>query len=544
MGSPNVSPSSVIKNFGVWPPDLTKFDQPTRLSLLDLPHDVLYTILSKLHHPHHIVNRRSLRELEGIAALAMTCQTFRKLVHSIYSTKFEVFDPSPLHTFKDRPYLGPLGTIQYPVLYVLPYLFSTNLRKVRLSPEFCTGYLETFLQSLSQACPNINELSFRHPPAPNPYYLFRLNEFPSLSVLEVEAPSNTILGFLEHYLPKLKKLTLLRLPVSLLACVHHSMIARVSRLKHDRNYQRLEELYISVQTQADMDQDDFLPFYIAVRKQCGEYLMYLKHFHISRKGWRGDLRHLIRNFQSGHSWFLPNLKFEISERSDRYMRGSKSVIVGSDRLTSKTVTAVAPLGGDLFPEDEIKTVIQKLEKAEAFVISNSFLKSLVRYTTLQRTEFLNRLREIQGVNELIWDFGQNPDRLNVESVTALMSEILRSLPGIRCFKVYVGGSYLKLAHLFAACENVEAVCLFLSSIPGKRLDAEVQFLVSVTKELRTHSRRLKCLVVEMHPMMQRTVSKKSFEALKSQIEKLETHFPLVDLESVRFWLDYSTTVQN
>lgn len=146
------------------------------------------------------------------------------------------------------------------------------------------------------------------------------------------------------------------------------MISGESASKAVMHFHRLKTVYISVPARNDMTQSNFRSFCNAIPKKCGEYLMCLKHFLIIWKRWEKCLRHFVQELQSRHSWFLSNLKFEIVEQNDRYMRASKSVSVGPGRVTSVLVITVKSQVGEMLPKDEIKAVTQKFKNVEVFTI--------------------------------------------------------------------------------------------------------------------------------------------------------------------------------
>lgn len=98
----------------------------------------------------------------------------------------------------------------------------------------------------------------------------------------------------------------------------------MSSLKAVKDLNWLEERYISVQAWNDMNQSDFRPFCNDFRKERDEFFMYQKHFLLLRKKSKRDLKYLVGELQSGHSWLLPILKFGTVERSDLDMRMFKS----------------------------------------------------------------------------------------------------------------------------------------------------------------------------------------------------------------------------
>lgn len=518
--------------------DLVKPPCLKKTSLLDLPRDLLITILSMLHQPTHIITRRTLREFESIAAFAMTCRDAYFLVYSVYSVKMHVFDTCPSRTFwiDQKPF--PVGPTHYPSLVVLPYFCRDNLHEVRLSRGFCTDYVETFLVDISRVCQNVRKLSFYHNSKLHPNYLSCLDELQCLTSLEVGDPSTTVLGFLEHNIPSLTELSLVGLPITLLACLQHTLNSRISQMNWRPAFKHLETLRVLFQEDLQIPTRALDPFIKTLRYHSSEYLKQLRHLHIISWRWTEPLvRILPKVIPPSRICDLPNLKFEITSRSRRYGRRQSSIVARGNELPTLSNYILSPSWEDLTSQS-VKTAIQELEQVEAVIISNCLLKKLVLYTTPGLKIFLDLLKQVDGIEELVWtaDWG-----LSVETIklgVEFSSNMLRCLPCVRCLKIVLRERcWQQVSKLFESCENIETICLNFPSTRSVYFDSEARILISAIKLIQKHCPKLKYLAVTKESYKS-GIGRYNLRALNDQIDKFETQFPHVDIDSLRLLVSH------
>lgn len=511
-------------------------------SLIDLPKIALSKIVNQLHYPTDVINRRGLRELEDVFNLAKSCDSFN-FDFTMYAKEAVNLSSSSSHISAKYQSLGSLKISQYPILFRVLSVCSTTLRKVWLPRDFSPAYLEFFLWTLSQTCPNISEISFCHCSNPTSDHLARLSEFPNLTNLEVENATTTVLGYLEQEIPLLERLSLLKFPFTLLTCLHHSLNTRASRLKTELGSIQLKTLNIFLQREERMKSTDFTAFFCALKQPEVHYVIHLEHLHLIIPGWTGSLEALKARMTSNRNWFYSRLKLEITKWSMPYDRketsavayGKGTVIVQRHFLGSKWY--------ELAPEN-VDVTIQELKKSEAIVLSDEIFRKFSREAEANMDGFYEKLKSIDSVEELVWDSRGVSNKKTFKFAMEIALKTLQSMSCIRRLKLYMGNSNSRLINLFSICTNIRTVWLSFAGTRTKTIDADICFVTAVTKELRSHCQNIESMVVEIEENPPKVVTNQSCQDLSNQIDKLENDFPYADFESLRFWHEYFTKGEN